>query len=96
MDSSGRKATPPHSADDKLSGSELISSSHVDESLDISGTSNSSGGSLANNDSNEPSSSRSASKSRHRKTNSSSQKKRKRNADVLLQEDTPQEDSDGM
>ena len=96
VDSSGRKATPPHSADDKLSGSELISSSHVDESLDISGTSNSSGGSLANNDSNEPSSSRSASKSRHRKTNSSSQKKRKRNADVLLQEDTPQEDSDGM
>ena len=96
VDSSGRKATPPHSADDKLSGSELISSSHVDASLDISGTSNSSGGSLANNDSNEPSSSRNTSKSRHRKTTSSSQKKRKRNADVLLQEDTPQEDSDGM
>ena len=99
VDSSGRKATPPHSADDKLSSSELFNaSSNPDDSLDTSGMSNSSSNSIGNIDVNEPSSSRGPSRKRryHKNVSSSSQKKRKRNEDAKLQEKELHDDSDGM
>ena len=98
VDSSGRKATPPHSADDRLSSSDLFNTSvNPDDSLDTSGMSNSSTNTIGNIDVNEPSSSRGPSRKRrhHKNVSSSSQKKRKRNADILLQEEVPQDESDG-
>ena len=98
VDSSGRKATPPHSADDRLSSSDLFNTSvNPDDSLDTSGMSNSSTNTIGNIDVNEPSSSRGPSRKRrhHKNVSSSSQKKRKRNADILLQEEVLQDDSDG-
>lgn len=92
VDSSGRKATPPHSADDKLSGSDIFSTSNREASLDISGTSYSSSGSATHN---QPSSSRGTSRRRHHLGASSKLKKRKRNADILLQEELAQEETDG-
>ena len=93
VDSSGRKATPPHSADDKLSCCDLFRANNAEDSLDTSGASTSSGGSVGNITVNQPSSSRSSRKI-HR-TSTPTQKKKKRNADILLQEQLVQEESEG-